>query len=282
VISTEHGFEIHRIVVAIDSSAHAASALEAAATLAAELHAELEGIFVEDINLARLAELPVGREIQFLTGQARDFTAAALAAQNKEQEFSARRAFAAAATRARITHVFRVARGLVDVEVISAAGNADLLILGMGGKSPGGRGRLGNTARAAAERAPHSVLISKPGVRSVGAPLVCYDGSVGAKRALEAAVRLSGVRNKGLTALIIARDMDQAGALRQEVDDRLKASPTRPKFLHSAHPVPDQMCRFATESGADVLVIGADCELIAGAEKLKMLEQIACPVLLVR
>jgi nucleotide-binding universal stress UspA family protein len=282
VISTEHGFEIHRIVVAIDSSAHAASALEAAATLAAELHAELEGIFVEDINLARLAELPVGREIQFLTGQARDFTAAALEAQNKEQEFSARRAIAAAATRARITHVFRVARGQVDVEVISAAGNADLLILGMGGGSPGGRGRLGSTARAAAERAPHSVLISKPGMRSIGAPLVCYDGSDGAKRALEAAIRLSGVRENGITVLIVARDVDQAGVLRQEVDGRLEPLRMRPKFLHSAHPAPDQMCRFATESGADVLVISADSDLIGGAEKLKMLEQIACPVLLVR
>lgn len=278
----ENSFEVHRIVVAIDSSAHAASALEAAATLAAELHAELEGIFVEDINLARLAQLPVGREIQFLTGQARDFTAASLEAQNKEQEFSARRAIAAAAARARITHVFRVARGQVDVEVISAAGNADLLILGMGGKSLGGRGRLGNTARAAAERAPHSVLISKPGMRSLGAPLVCYDGSNGARRALAAAIRLLGVRENGLTVLIVAQDMDRAEALRKEVDDRLVSLTTRPKFLHSAHPAPDQMCRLARESGADVLVIGADCELIAGAERLQMLEQIACPVLLIR
>lgn len=281
-MSTEHGFEVHRIVVAIDSSAHAASALEAAATLAAELQAELEGIFVEDINLARLAELPVGREIQFLTGQARDFTAASLEAQYKQQEFSARRAIAAAAARARITHVFRVARGQVDVEVISAADNADLLILGIGDKSPGGRGRLGNTARAAAERAPHSVLISKPGVRSISAPLVCYDGSDGAKRALEAAVRLFGVREKGITVLVIASDVDRAGVLRQEVDDRLKSLPARPKFLHSARPAPDQMCRFATESGADVLVMSADCDLIAGAERLHILEQIACPVLLVR
>lgn len=114
--SIKQGFDVHRIVVAIDSSSHAASALEAAATLAAALHAELEGIFVEDINLARLAELPVGREVQFLTGQARDFTSSALAAQNKAQEFSARRAIAAAASRARITHVFHVARGHVVAE----------------------------------------------------------------------------------------------------------------------------------------------------------------------
>ena len=278
----EHSFEVHRIVVAIDSSAHAASALEAAATLAAHLHAELEGIFVQDINLTRLAALPVGREIQFLTGRGRDFSTEALDAQNREQEVSARRAIAAAAARARVTHVFRVARGQVDVEIITAAGDADLLILGMGGKSPGGRGRLGNTARAAAERAPRSVLISKPGMHSISAPLVCFDGSDGAKRALEAAIRISSVHEKTLTVLIIAQDMEKAEALRQEVNDRLTQTPMLPKFLHSEQPRPDQMCRFATASGADVLVMSADCAAIAGAERLKILEQIGCPVLLVR
>lgn len=278
----KHSFEIRRIVVAIDSSGQSASALDAAAMLAANLHAELEGLFVEDINLARLAALPVGREIQFLTGEARDFTASALETQNREQEFSARRAIAAAAARARITHVFRVTRGLVDVEVISAASNADLLILGMGGGTPGGRRRLGSTARAAAERAPHSVLISKPGVRSIGSPLICYDGSEGAMRALEAAIRLSGAGEKAITVLIVAQDIDHAGALRQQVNEKFLSLPLRPKFLHSAQPAPDQMCRFAAESGADVLVISADSKLLAGAERLKMLEQIACPVLLVR
>jgi nucleotide-binding universal stress UspA family protein len=282
VNSIEHEFEIHRIVVAIDCTAHAAAALEAAATLAATLHAELEGVFVQDINLAHLAELPVGREIQFLTGRASDFTASSHAEQNKEQELSARRAIAAAATRAQVTHQFRVARGQVDVEVISAAGNADLLILGVGSRSPGGRDRLGNTARAAAERAPHSVLISKPGTRSIAAPLVCYDGSDGAKRALKAAVRLSSAGEKGLTVLIIAQDVHHAGELRQEVDNMLETMPARTKFLHSAQPAPDQICRFATESGADILIMSADCSLIAGAERLSVLERIACPVLLVR
>ena len=62
-------FEPITFVVAVDSRAElenkldaskrkqGAAALDAAATLASQLHAELEGIFVQDINLARLAEL---------------------------------------------------------------------------------------------------------------------------------------------------------------------------------------------------------------------------------
>ncbi|MBT5049065.1 MAG: universal stress protein [Rhodospirillaceae bacterium] len=278
----ETGFDVRRIVVAIDSSSHAAAALEAAATLASQLHAELEGIFVQDINLTRLADLPVGREIQFLTGRGRDFTTEALSAQNREQEGTARRALAAAARRARIGHAFRVVRGQVEVEVISAADNADLLILGMGSRSPGGRARLGQTARAATERAPRSVLISKPGMRSISSPLVCYDGSEGTKRALDAAIKITGTPESNLTALIVAADVDQVGDLRQEVEERLAGFQIHPKFLHCPHPAPDQICRFAMQSGADILVISLESDLIAGQERLTILETVACPVLLVR
>lgn len=276
-------FDVRRIAVAIDSSAHATAALEAAAALAAQLHAELEGIFVRDIALTRLAALPVGREIQFLTGRGRDFTADALDAQNREQEVSARRAIATAAAHARVAHAFRVAHGHVAVEVISAAGNADLLILGIGGsRSPGGRVRLGDTARAAAERAPRSVLLAKPGTRLVGTPLVCYEGSEGAQRALEAAVRILGAREKGLTVLIISEDIHGAAILRQEVENRLDPLRVQPQFLYSANPAPDQMCRLATDCGADVLVIAADSQVIAGAQRLQILESVVCPVLIVR
>lgn len=280
--AAENGFEVRRIVVAIDSSRHAGAALMAAARLAARLHAELEGIYVQDINLARLAELPVGREIQFLTGRSRDFTAEALSAQNREQELAARRAIAKAAEQARITHGFRVAQGRVDVEVISAAGDADLLILGIGAQSPGGRVRLGQTARAAAERAPRSVLISKPGVESITTPLVCYDGSAGARRALNAALKISDAHGNNLTVLLIATDTAKADALRQEVLGAISDLRLEPRFLHGTHPTPEEICSFSTKCGADVLVISADSDLIAGADRLTILESIACPVLLVR
>lgn len=281
-MSIAQGFEIRRIVVAIDSSADAADALETAATLAGHWHAELAGIFVEDINLVHLADLPVGREIAFPTGRGREYTAATLRTQNREQEFSARRAIVAAAARARIKHDFRVVRGRVDVEVINASRDGDLLILGTGRGSPGRVGRLGSTARAAAERAPHSVLVSKAGTRSIGAPLVCYDGSDGARQALEAGLALLSTPENSLTVLIVAPTLTDAAALRRDVEDRIATLSVSLEFLHSPHPTPDQMCRHATESGADILVLGADINLIADTDPLKILEAMTCPVLLVR
>ena len=56
---------IRRILVALDASRHSLAALEAAAELAARLKAELVGLFVEDIDLLRLAGLPFAREIRY-------------------------------------------------------------------------------------------------------------------------------------------------------------------------------------------------------------------------
>ena len=275
-------FSVRRIVVAIDSSSYARAALEAAAGLAARLHADLEGIYVQDINLARLAELPVGREIRFPTGQGRDYTASELDSQYQEQEVHARRAIADAAARARVSYSFRVTRGQVETEVITAAGDADLLILGIASRPLGGRARPGRIARAVAERAPRSVLLSRPGARVSGKALVCYDGSAGARRALAAAAGISSGLDDALTVLVIADDLDRAAALRIEVDEELAALRLRPKFLHSPDPTPGQMCQLATQAGADVLVISADDARIAGEGRLRLLEGVACPVLLVR
>ena len=279
---SESGFDIRRIVVAIDNSSDAGTTLEAAAGLAARLHVELEGVYVQDINLVRLAGLPVGREIHFLTGKGHDFTVDALEAETRAQEFTARQAIAAAAARARVTYAFRIARGQVDVEVISAAGNGDLLILGTGSRSPGGRVRLGRTARAAAERAPRSVLISKPGTRPAGVPLVCYDGSEGSRRALEAGLRIFGIHERNLVVLILADAPPAAETLRRQVEDRLAPLSVRPRFLYGARPLANEVCRLAGESGAGVLVMAADCAALDGPHRQEVLESVACPVLLVR
>ena len=52
-----------RILVALDESEDHQRVLQSAAEVAARLKAELRGLFVEDVNLLRLAELPCAREV---------------------------------------------------------------------------------------------------------------------------------------------------------------------------------------------------------------------------
>ena len=59
-------FPLHRILVPLDASENSLTALDTAAELAAVLDAELEGLFVEDINLLQLCDFPFAREVSFL------------------------------------------------------------------------------------------------------------------------------------------------------------------------------------------------------------------------
>ncbi|MDE0028026.1 MAG: universal stress protein [Deltaproteobacteria bacterium] len=275
-------FDVRRIVVAMDGSPEAGNVLEAAARLAARLQAELEGVFVRDINLVHLARLPVGREIQFLTGQGRDFTAEALEADIRTREFAARRALAAAAERVHVQYSFRTAQGQVDVEMVTAAGGGDLVIVSSGSRSPWGAARSTRTAREVAERAPRSVLISKPGALLAGVPLVCHDGSIGSWRALDAGLYFFGLHEGRLAVLILADDRAEAETLRAQVEARLAARGVSPRVLYGVRPRAPEVCRLAGEAGAAVLVMAADCPALDAPRRREVLEAIACPVLIVR
>ena len=56
-------FVVRHILVAVDATPSSSVVLEAAARLAREFDAELNGIFVEDLNLLHLAGLPFAREL---------------------------------------------------------------------------------------------------------------------------------------------------------------------------------------------------------------------------
>ena len=96
---------------------------------------------------------------------------------------------------------FRVVRGQVASEVLAAAPQADLLILGNAGRSLIGR-TVGSAARAVAARPCRSLLFVERGSSFGPAILAVYDGSTGSHQALSAAIRVAQVAEKPLTVLI--------------------------------------------------------------------------------
>jgi nucleotide-binding universal stress UspA family protein len=279
---SRRAFAVRRIIVAADSSPHGRAAMEAAATLAAELGAEVEGLFVEDVNLFNVAELALGRELHLISGRARAFDRAALESELRTEAAQARRALETLAGRWHVSVSFRVVRGRVEAEVITAAGTADLLVLGTASRPLGAHRRPGSTAVAAAERAPGSVLLLRPGGSITGRALVAYDGSEGAELALEAGVRVTAGRKDALTVLLVAPTAEEAAALRGKLEGQLASRGVTPRLLHVPALELAEMCRLTRETRTDVLILSADNKILSETGHTRLLAEAGCPILLVR
>ena len=84
---TDNPPTIRSILVALDDACSDHETMETAAHLAADLHAELQGLYVEDVNVLRMAALPFTEEITAGSGVARPIDAESMerAMQNKAE-----------------------------------------------------------------------------------------------------------------------------------------------------------------------------------------------------
>lgn len=252
---------VRRIVVAADASAPGRAALDAAIRIAQRLEAELEGLYLEDVNLKRLAALPIAREFQF-GGVAR--SAAAVADDLRAEGMRLRRAFEAATARAQVRASFRVAEGHLEHSMVAEAGEADLLI-------------IGHERRIAfsPSRAPAAAAMASR-------PLVLYDGSQGAARALDLAARFADDEPGALTVVIRAPSEAEAVKLRSKAAQVLAGHEQVARFRAATEPNLTDLCRAVTANGATALVIAGDDGLLAGEGFRQMLDDVLCPVLVVR
>ncbi len=116
--SNEGEISIKRILVAVDASPSSLVALEAAAELAVSLEAELLGLFIEDINLLRLGEVPFAREVGFSTGSIREVDLQGIQRQLRVQASQARRQIVRLARSMGFRWSYRLARGVINRELL--------------------------------------------------------------------------------------------------------------------------------------------------------------------
>ena len=219
---------LRRIVVALDASAHSHAALEVAVMLALRLRAEIQAVFVEDINLLRLTELPFAREVRFGQAGAHPVQSDDVQRGLRARAAVLRRAVEDVAEQSKVSSTFRVVRGAVVGEVLAAALEADLLALGRLGHAVARRGRLGSTAQAAVARAASAVLLVHPAMEN-GPVLLLFDGSAAAARALELAAEVIGDSND-LRVLVWGPEETLASDRRQLAEELLKVSVARVQY----------------------------------------------------
>src|ERR1019366_6200576 len=125
-----------RVVIGLEPAMLDAAALAAAARLAQSAGAELAALFVEDINLLRLASLPFAQEIGAASAVRRRMAAADIERALKVQAAQLKRALADAAQRLELQWTFEVARGRGLRVLLEWTGASDILVLAGGPRRP--------------------------------------------------------------------------------------------------------------------------------------------------
>jgi nucleotide-binding universal stress UspA family protein len=261
-----------RILVGLDASPASLAALDAALRLAVELDAEIDALYVEDADMLRFAGLPFTRIIDAWSAGPRDVEPPDVERALRLQAQRVRRHLADAAG-TRIAWNFRVARGDVEGEIMTAARDADLLTLGfVGGRA--GRG-AGSLARRAAREAPGSVLLAQRARIDEGPVVLCLDDGPEGEHALTTAASLARTHGGRLTVISFGDDP----ALESRAIEQLKARDITARFIRMP---PDALRAVLREAHNGALVISAASDLAQSEALDSMIEHCACSLLVVR
>lgn len=234
---------VRKVVVAVDSADRSARVFAEAVRVATRLRVSIEGVFVEDEDLLRLADHAFARRFG---GAA---TPRAFVREELEREWRALAAEVKAtlqheAARRNVEARFAVARAEARRAITEGLGEGDLVLVGWGGWSP-----------PAARTAPVRVL---------------HDGSESAARALELGAQLAGSAGR-LTVLLPPGVVVEA--LPQDVGSlRAVALPDAlAKTLRQA----------VAEEPGGLLLVPATCALAAAIAARSLAARFSASVLLV-
>lgn len=252
---------VRRIAVTLDAFDHSLAALEQALRLARHMGAQLEGIFVEDLDLLQLAELPFLHEVR---SASRSVEAMSPARMEQEMRVLARRAerlLGEQAARHNVAWTFRIWRGSIDSELLAAAMEVDVLALT----------RLGAAlARPAAARAGRSAVS------------VLFAGTESSARALDTAADMAAEQQASLNVLLPAGSEVMTAELERLAAGRLGDQADRARFI----PMPDASLTSLVEALADsdsaVLILERGHALLQSPSLRQCLNTLDCPLLVVR
>jgi len=258
--------EIVRIWVALDDSPRSAAALLTATALAAELDAELAGLFVEDIDLEHLCRLPFAREYSALTGTGRPLSADDIQRTWRREARAMQLLLAETAARSRLRWSFRVARGRVSAEVNTLARALDLVVLGR-------RSGMGMAVVRTTQ------LLADIHQR-VGPVLVLFESVALSSHSLETAAKLA--RSSGAELVLLIKDGDPA---------TFRAACLAARAFLQERSSDGRCFRLGKVATEDLLQAvrreGAGCLVLAGRERFlrqagfeRMLDALDCPVVL--
>lgn len=260
---------MRRILITLDSSGGSLDAVEGAAMMAAQLGAELVGLFVEDENLLRLASLPCSSEVGFASAKARNLSPGTVQRTFNQLAAEARRAVISAAERAQVKWSFDIKRGSVVKESLRAV------------KQKGGKVR--STAAMASDPAGSVVLLQAKECATVkGKALIVLDGGHRSLRALPTALELAEQScTKGQTLLIVTDSIFEARTQTRRAKRLVSSDGARARVHAMGSAKVADMVALAANEGCGTLIFSACAGLLTVDQLAKLVEAVDYPVFVV-
>jgi nucleotide-binding universal stress UspA family protein len=272
---------IRRILLALEAGNGDAASMEAASRLAAQLDAELHGLFVEDINLIRLAALPFAREVGFTSATTRQLQSDDIERSLRSQAMRAQESLAASATHLQVRWSFQVVRGEIKTTMAEAAMQADLVIV-----THGRRQALSGYMPSLLDSAFGSIvcpLLVLPSFGTVTPPIaVLYDSSPQSDRALQLAAQLSERNNHEIRLYIAASGPKQAADLQKRATAELAQTGARFQVRVLSAAGPAELANMLNRAGVATLLMAADNPVAGPGMLRKFLDRIQGAVFLIR
>jgi len=249
-----------RIVITIDSGDLDTAELNRLMRLARRLDAELEGVFVEDSDLLRLAGLSFLREFRPTSMRSEQVHAGRMEQELRAMARRAERAMSEQARRQGVTCRFRTWRGSVERELLNTVEGDVLALL-----------RLGTVMRQPPRRREREIITT------------LFDGTDESARALVTAAELAAESDRiVLQVLLPAGDDAKTEALREQAAALLPDPPGEVSYyalnITSLAEILDTLHR----SASSALVLQRDNQLLRNAPLRDYLARVQCPLFLVR
>jgi len=264
------GFSVRRLLVALDLSASARSALPEALRLAGRLHADTEGLFVEDARMVAICAdqgLPA-RHVNSITGLPETLDASTMESGLRAQSAMLLHHVSATAAALGCACNLRTVRGLVAETLIAETDQDDLLVLS---RRPG---HVGAVLAATATRVSAPLLILPPGERpGMGRIVVFADDQDFLERALAAAQRF---RNDGDRKV----EVFLAPAVSGAEAETLAQSISLPMRISSASDGTDLSELVTSDTG--LVIVSPENVALSGKHLTQFLERVSKPILLMK
>ena len=202
--------DIRRILVALEPGYAQSRIPELAARIAAEISAEIDALLVQDAALMMAADLPLAQEILVPTGTRRNLTRQTLALDFQALARKLERRFEQLAGGTGLHWTLRSVLGNPIAQIVAAAGEGDLLMLGLPRDAAFGIDAMRQIARQA--RRP-AVFIGDLASSSEG--LFVFDGETELERGLPTVVGLLARAFQGAPTIYHHPPAGEIGDLRR-------------------------------------------------------------------